>query len=197
VTAVDVTERTAPTAGPTAELVGRRVVLRLVDPSDYPWLRALMGDPAVLVRFRDRGVTVRPEQFVDQLWAGVVAQFVVCRTDGQPLGLVAAFAADHRNRHAHVAVLFDPAATSGAGWRLEAVALFVGYLFDVFGFAKLYGEIVEFNWAAWQSGAGRFFEVEGCLRGHEYHAGRWWDTYVVAVYPEAFAAQRRRLLPTT
>jgi RimJ/RimL family protein N-acetyltransferase len=179
---------------PMPALAGPRTVLRQIEPGDYPFLRSLASLPENLVCWRERGVTRRPEEFVDQLWGGTIAQFVVARkAGGQPIGLVSAFGADMRNRHAHLGVLFDPNAQRGSGWRMESVALFLGYLFDVFEFHKLYAEVLDFNLGRFASGLGRYFTEEGCLVDHEYLYGRRWDLHVLAIHRDQFDRYRPRL----
>jgi len=186
-----------PAAAPDGSLLhGTRTTLRVVDPADYPFLRQLASSDTTLLRWRDRGQTPRPEQFVENLWAGVVAQFVVeRRATGQPLGLVSCYAADARNRIAHLAVLFDPDADTGRRWRIEGVLLFVNYLFEAFDLRKLYAEVPAFNLDEIRSGIGRLFEEEGRLIDHEYLGGRYWDMHLLALHRERFLVQRHRLLP--
>ncbi len=176
-------------------LEGARTRLRVVEPRDYPWLRQLASSGPNLVRWRDRGQTSRPEQFVEHLWQGVIAQFVVeSRRTAEPLGLVSCFGVDQRNRHAHVAVLFDPDAATGRLWRAEAVLLFVHYVFEVFDLRKLYAEVLELNLPQLTSVVGRYATQEGVLVDHEYFAGRYWDVHLLAIHRDAFARASDRVL---
>lgn len=180
---------------PAVPLAGPRTSLRVVEPRDYPWIRDLTSRGTNLVQWRDRGQTTRPEQFVENLWAGVVAQFVVeRRSTGEPLGVVTCFGVDQRNRHAHLAVLFDPDAASGRGWRAEALVLFVNYVFEVFDLRKLYAEVLEFNLPEIASAVGRYVAEEGVLVDHEYLGGRYWDMHLLAIHRDGFLAHRDRLL---
>jgi hypothetical protein len=62
----------------------------------------------------------------------------------------------------------------------------VRHLFRTFPLNKIYMEVPGFNWPQVQSGQGSLFHVEGVLRDHEYYAGRHWDKYVCALYPDDF-----------
>jgi acyl carrier protein/RimJ/RimL family protein N-acetyltransferase len=164
----------------------RRVRLRALAPPDYEWLYALTTRADNLVRWRDRGQTFRIEAWVDRLWAGVAAQFVVESAAGRPLGLVTVFNHDARNRHARLATIFDDR-VSLPGWRLEGVGLLVNYAFEVFDLKKLYAEVVDFNYPAFESGLGRLFVEEGTLVDYEYAHGRFWPVHVLAIDRARFA----------
>lgn len=153
-----------------------------VHPGDTDFLYWLSSQPETCFRWRYRGVPPAYDRFVSDLWARVLVQFVVRRTeDREPVGHVVAYAADSAMRHAYVGAVFVPAQT-GTGLAAQAVGTFVTYLFHTFPLHKLYLEVPGYNWSQLASGAGRLFEVEGVLRGHDYYAGRHWDKRVCAVY---------------
>src|SRR5262249_33546486 len=82
-----------------------------------------------------------------------------------------------------------------SGWILEANALFLSYLFETFGFHKIYFEMIEFNYHKLASGAGTIFHVEGCFADHEHHLGRRWNLYTLAIYREEWSNTLARLAP--
>ena len=139
---------------PAPTLTGRHVRLRAVFPSDYEYLYALANDDELAWRWRYRGASVSPELFQQHLWHNVISQFVVETVESsQRIGHVQAFDASERNGFCHFAVLLDPA-VSRSGWSLEALLLFLDYLFAVWNFRKLYAEVLEFNYEQFASGAG-------------------------------------------
>lgn len=167
-------------------LTGRHVRLRTVFPSDYEYLYALATDEELGWRWRYRGASPSPELFQQQLWNGVLAQFVVEHVETkQRVGFVQAFDASERNGHVHFAVMTDPA-VKRSGWIIESMLLFLDYLFTVWNFRKLYAEVLEFNYEQFASGAGSVFKVEGRFTEHEWHAGRYWDLLILALYREDF-----------
>jgi RimJ/RimL family protein N-acetyltransferase len=176
-------------------LSGRYVALRAVTNADYEWLIRLQTAPENMIRWRYRGTTPSPEMLIQTLWQGVLAQFIVERRDtGAPIGLVVAYNPEFRHGYASLAAIFDPAYEK-AGWTLEATAILVAYLFESFPFRKLYLEVIEFNYERLASGAGSIFHVEGCSRDHEFHFGRYWHQYLLAIYRDEFAALLARLTP--
>ncbi len=65
---------------------------------------------------------------------------------------------------------------------VEGFLLFIQYVFDHFSFRKLYFEVPEFNDALLQGMDGHPLRREGNLVGHQYHAGRFWDMRIWALY---------------
>jgi RimJ/RimL family protein N-acetyltransferase/acyl carrier protein len=165
-------------------LTGRHVRLRPIMPADYEYLYVLTTHEKLGWRWRYRGATPSPELFQQQLWQGVAAQFVIEHVgDQKPIGFVQAFDPSDRNGHCHFAIVLDPA-LERTGWALEALLLFLDYLFTIYNFRKLYAEVPEFNYASFASGNERDFKIEGRLREHDWHAGRYWDLFFLAVYRE-------------
>ena len=163
-------------------LQGREVRLRTILPSDYQFLRELETNSCALVRFRQRGLSLSPESHLQSLWRGVLCQFLVTSVlDGHPLGLVTSYGADFRNGRSYIAVIVRPE-IQNRGPAMEAMRIFIDYLFAVFPLRKLMAEVIEFNWLQFSGGEGRVFATEGILKGHEFHAGRYWDVYLLAVY---------------
>jgi RimJ/RimL family protein N-acetyltransferase/aryl carrier-like protein len=174
----------APVSPLTPVLTSGGFSLTPVQPGDTEFLYWLASLPETCFRWRYRGVPPAYDRFVADLWARVLVQFVVRReADGEPVGHVVAYAADSTMRHAYVGAVFVPA-HNGTGVAAQSVRAFVDYLFHTFPLFKLYLEVPGYNWAQLESGAGRLFEVEGVLRGHDYYAGQYWDKRVCAIYRE-------------
>jgi RimJ/RimL family protein N-acetyltransferase len=176
-------------------LEGRHVRLKPVDAGDYPFLIALQTNPENLIRWRYRGTTPSPEQILQTLWQGVLAQFLIVRADtDKPVGLVVGYNPEFRHGYIYLAMIVTPACERG-GWAFEADALFITYLFETFAFEKIYLEVIEFNYRKLASGAGTLFHVEGCLMNHEYHLGRRWHLYTLAIYRHEWPHILERVAP--
>lgn len=150
----------------------------------------LFTEGDALVRYRLRAHTPSPEEFHRFLWDRVEAQYLVASGD-QVIGLVSAFEADHRNRHAHVAAV-SAAGWVGSGAVAWAMTTFVTGLFRDFDFRKLYAEVLASNLERFWSGTGQRFHLEGRLAGHEYVDGRHEDLLVLAAYAEDWSARDAR-----
>lgn len=182
----DVTQPTPRQMAGDPTLTGRRVALRPIKPSDYEFLYSISTAPENLVRWRYRGATPSSEAFTRSLWQGVLTQFVITRAgEAEPLGLIVAYNADLRNQTVYAAVMLAPSLEK-QGWVLDATALFLVFLFQTWPFRKIYYEMLEFNYARIASGEGRHFCIEGRLREHEFHDGRYWDFFTLAVYREGY-----------
>lgn len=155
-------------------------------PDDLGFLYALAVQPETGFRWRYRGSIPQFERFQAELWNQVLLQFVVRRIDNdQPVGHVVAYGDELSLRHTYVGAVFHPD-SAGKGLAAQAVSLFVRHLFHTFPLHKIYMEIPGINWPQVESGQGRLFRVEGVLRDHDYYAGRYWDKYICALYPDDF-----------
>lgn len=147
----------------------------------------LHTEGGALTRYRLRGTTPSPEQFRRFLWDQVLVQHLVVGGT-EVIGMVTAFEADHRNRHAHVAAIAAPAHRS-TGLVPWALLRFVEELFAAFDLRKIYAEVLEPNLVAFESGLDQRFTVEGRLRAHEYLDGGYVDLLVLATTPSLVAAR--------
>jgi RimJ/RimL family protein N-acetyltransferase len=190
-----VTRVTAPEANDQSDpvrLVGRRVFLRPVLPSDYETILTAELSEDLGPRWRHGGNTPGMEAFVRSLWTGVLAQFLVCsRRTGQALGLVSLYNANLQNGYAYFAMAKFQRRTPGR-LQLEGAALFLDYVFDAWPLRKVYGEVLGFNFDQFASEAGKLFVEEGRLTDHAYFGGRYWDQHVLALYRETWKERGAR-----
>jgi hypothetical protein len=177
----------------TPPLRARHVFLKPIAPSDYPFLQMLetAGDPAP--RWRHRGGTPSPDQWAQGLWAGVLVQFLVVGVESStPIGRVVIYRPNFQDRHAYFAALrFQPRQRSPL--MILGISLFLRYVFSYWDFEKLYMEVPEYSLPQFASGLGRFFEIEGRLRGHLQAGDRSWDQLIVALHRDAAALHGARL----
>lgn len=174
-----------------------RVRLRAIAPRDYPFLYHLATAEEVAYRWRYRGATPSPEEFQQQLWRNVLAQFVVEGVGPQggwrPIGHVAAFDPSHRDRWVHLAGIAS-ADVLGTGLLAEAACVLVDYLFTHWAFEKIYLSIVEYNLPQFASGMGRGMRQEGRLRRHCFYDGRFWDMVLCSIFREDWTGNWRTTL---
>jgi RimJ/RimL family protein N-acetyltransferase/acyl carrier protein len=171
-------------------LTGSLVVLRPPQPAHYAQLYDIATANEIAWRWRYSGAIPTYDEFLRTFSAGVLTQLVVCRRreQQQASGVVAAYNANLLNRTAYLAATVAPnLVTTGAG--VEAVVLFLRYLFRTWDFEKVYMEVPEYNLAQFSSGLNRDFVPEGQLRRHLYHDGRRWDQFIFAIYRSTFLAR--------
>lgn len=181
--------------GPRAVILdGEFSRLRPLAQNDYGYLYDLSLSAENNARWRYRGATPSPERFVSDLWSGVLAQFLVETPEPRKrAGLLAAYNADLANGTVYLGVLIDNAHHRKV-WPLEAVMLFVDYLFQNWTFRKVYAETTEFSAAHFSSGAKTLFEEEGRFREHQYFQGRYWDYIFYSLTRQRWEEQGRKLL---
>lgn len=164
-------------------LQGRHIYLRPVMPSDYGLLQAMETVGPHASRWRFRGETPSPERWVQTLWAGVWAQYlVVRRADDEPIGFVYGYRASQLDRHCHFAALSF--ATSTGPLMTLGVAFFLNHLFTAGAFRVAYAEVPEYNLKQFASAIDRYCRIEGQLRDYVFWNGRHWDMYTLAFRPD-------------
>ncbi len=151
----------APREWTPVPLATDHVTLRPVVSEDYShlYLAEIMW---LGPRWRHRGFTEAPEDFVRRLWAGVAAQFLVVRNrDHEKLGLVSVTNLDMQSGHAELVVgRFSPTLSRDF---LDGVRLFISHVFDVWPLHKLYLHVAEYNLSQLSSTIGSLFQIEGRL----------------------------------
>ena len=178
-------------------LVGRRVRLRPILQRDYEMLLQIELSEQLGPYWRLRGRTRAPDSYSQNLWGGVLAQFIVIRRDTeQALGMVTVYNADVMDGHASFsAAKFLRADRSTL--ILQGSILMLDYSFAYFPLRKIYLEVNEYNLSQFSSGVGRILKPEGVLRAHSFAAGRYWDKHIFAIYRDDWsqrAPEFRRLV---
>lgn len=149
------------------------------------------------------GVVPPPDMFQQNLWKGVLTQFVVVeRRTSSPIGVVVAYNPELHHGFAYIGADFAPTVES-TGLGIEAVDIFIEYVFATYNLRKLYLEVPEYNLPSMAHLAGGLFKEEGVLREHTFYQGRYWDRHLLALYRDEFVSLprthlgRRRRQPTS
>ena len=171
-------------------LVGRRARLRIIRPNDYPFLYELALDPVAGFRWRYRSSHPGFEEFCQTFRQGVLLNFLIESPERQrQLGYIACYRHDFRNRHAYLAVLGHES-VQGQSVMMEAVQLFVDYVFACYDFRKIYVECPGFTLDSIRSCLDHVFVEEGHFHAHERYLGEWWDLHVLSTDVEAWRSWR-------
>jgi hypothetical protein len=167
-------------------LDGPHVRLRVIEPSDYPWIRrAEMGSP-LSFRWRLAGQHVQPEHYAADFWRDVLAGFVFEHRSQAGRGIVLAHGYDPRYRFCHVSIAhLEPSghAIPDAQCVVEAFKMLVDYAFQGWDLRKIYLECADFNVHQFESFLDRC-DLEGRLIDHLFLGGRWWDLRTYAIWKE-------------
>ena len=175
-----------------ALLEGRWVKLTPVGSKDLGFLYKLATDPATGFRWRLRGAVPPPETFEKVVWQSVLTQFIiVSKARNEPIGNVVGYNANPNAGHVAVGIVATPEVV-GKGFVLEAFYLFLTHLFAVYSFRKVYLELPSYNLPQFASAEGVLLEREGMLKENDYYGGKYWDSYIFAIWRarwEEFTAQ--------
>src|SRR5262249_17319959 len=117
-----------------------RFTLIPVTSESTPFLYGLATMPEVGYRWRFRGAFPNVEAFQANLWKGVLTQFVAVHTPSrEPAGHLVAYNADLGRGYAYIGAAFTPEYLR-TGLPVDAVDLFVRYIFQIWSVRKLYME---------------------------------------------------------
>ncbi len=162
-------------------LIGRFVYLRPVTPEDYSFLRMMELTEALGVRWRFRGATPSPDQWVRDTSSMLVHFLVVRSRDHKPIGVTMVYNYNLRDQFAYLAAAsFDPSGRSPL--LLAGTALLIDYTFKCWPLRKLYMELPEYNLKQFQGATRSLLTEEGRLREHIYYSERFWDVLIFALY---------------
>jgi len=153
-------------------------------PPFYDQLYSLVVSDPVAFRWRFQGIVPTFESFRESLESGVFSQFVVAPRESKDvaIGYVFAYNASLSDGHAYMAALVDR--KQGAGL-VEAVLLFLRYLFVGWPFRKIYMESIEFNIRQYASAVNRgLMREERRFPEHRFYDGKYWDESTFAIYRE-------------
>ncbi len=174
-----------------APRTGRWVSLVPIGPQYMEFLYQLATNEENGFRWLLAGTVPPAEVFQQNLWKGVLAQFVVVvRSSSAPIGIVVAYNAELNHRFAYLGADFAPN-VQGIGIAIEAAELFVDYIFATYNLRKLYLEVPEYNLGSMAYGVGGILKEEGVLRGHTYFRGQYWDRHLLALYRDEFLSSHR------
>lgn len=168
---------------------GKYVRLKPLDTRDYDLVYEWAA--AGVIPWQWQGRAVGPEGFHHTIWSGTLVHFLIVTSEGRPIGLASAYSANFHHQHCYVQLGFVPDVRRSA-WPLEAAVLFIDFLFQKYTFRKVYGEATDSTFAAFRSGIGTSFEVEGSFRNHVYVDGRFQDLHVLSLDREAWMQRRGR-----
>jgi RimJ/RimL family protein N-acetyltransferase len=159
-------------------------------PADHPFLYDLAMSEENLVLWRYRGSVPPPEQFVAQLYADVLVQFLVRLESGEPVGMVVAYAPNLQSRHVHLGAVMSRQA-QGRMIGAMAMEIFIQYLFDVWDFHGIFAEVPEFTQNAMMKRHAERnpylpFEETGRRPKFYYFRGQYWDDCLTYLSREAW-----------
>ena len=171
------------------------VMLRPVRASDQEFVQIEETTGELAARWRFRGATPGPQEWMERTFAGVLAQYLVfVRAANAPVGLVTAYEAHFEHGTAKVAAARFGADAQRSPAMVPAVALLIRHVLTSWNLRKLYMDVPEYNLPQFDSLIGPYFGEEGRLVDHLFYGGAYWDHVILALYRDAWPEIERRIL---
>lgn len=165
---------------------GRRVRLEPLRPRHIDSIHTLACSSA----WPFAGANLPMEQFVPYMSTAWARPFVALRTDtGHFIGVIIGAEEDLRNQTIAVAVALKPEVW-GAVWPIEAVILYLRYLFEGCNFRKVYLDMTESAHDRWGGRIDRWASVEARSGEHARNGDRFEDVLRFAMYREQWDSSR-------
>lgn len=129
-------------------------------------------------------------QIDEALSSGVLSQsLLVSSRTGGLLGLAQILVPNFRHGTAQFTGLIR-SQFQGKVWPIDGFVQFLHNTFVNHPIRKIYAELPASNVSRFGRGLARFFEVEGTLKGHEWHRGEFRDVTFFGLERDAFYANR-------
>jgi RimJ/RimL family protein N-acetyltransferase len=153
-------------------------------------------DTRSLLLWLNRRDLVTFDEFVSQtewrLKHATLVQLIIHESGTEtPVGTIFAYDASIGDGYAFGTIYIDePYRRKRYG--LQALCLFIDYLFTYFPLRKLYSDVYAYNIHSLSVMRAAGVVQEGCFREHRYHAGRYEDLYRFSLYARDWPAIRAR-----
>lgn len=166
-------------------LIGDRVRLRAVQPSDYPLLAQWLNDSRVMLYWGRPGNTVSVAEVArleeTEAARGNSRKYVIEVDGDRAIGQIDYYDLDWRVRSAWVSILIGDEEYWSGGYGTDAMRTLLRYLFDQLALHRVTLTVHESNARAQRSYEKNGFVREGVMRDWAYFDGHWENGVVMAV----------------
>jgi len=177
-----------PFAIPT--LTGKQVTLRPITRDDYKHIFKWQTDTRQLhLWWADRDILPFEEFVTDlerRLRRFIHTIFIIeSINDKKPAGMVYSYNTSMLDRYTYLCVYLSPEYIRKS-MGPEAGKLFANYLFQYYGFRKIYAEIISYNQGSLRLARWNGFVQEGCLKDYRWFGNCYWDLHILAISADKF-----------
>jgi RimJ/RimL family protein N-acetyltransferase len=171
-------------------LIGKRVDLRAIEPSDFELLWRWLNDPNVMQWWGRPGNTVslpqvqREEQ--EKLLRPDGQKFIIATKDGVSIGQIDYYELDWQQRSAWTSIMIGESDYWSGGYGSDAMRTLLHYLFDELALHRISLTVHESNVRARRSYEKNGFVSEGVLREWQFFDGRWVNGIMMSVLDHEF-----------
>jgi RimJ/RimL family protein N-acetyltransferase len=174
-------------------LKGKRVTLRRPCEDDFQARLRLGTDAEIFRMYGGNLIDLRPmteaaakrwvQRLLDQDYAWIIEA-------GSLIGEIRLDRVDLRDRRASLAIGIEDASQLGKGLGSEAIALALGYAFNVLGLHRVSVRVVNYNLRAIRAYQKCGFVIEGREREAALVDGAWHDDVMMAILDREYLAMR-------
>jgi RimJ/RimL family protein N-acetyltransferase len=173
-------------------LVGSRVRLRALEPSDYAQLAEWLNDTDVMLYWGKPGNTVGAAEVAEQeqknAARGNSRKYIIETHEGVAIGQIDYYDLDWQTRSAWTSIMIGNPDYWGGGYGTDAMRSLLSYLFDQLGLHRVALTTHASNERARKSYHKSGFVEEGVLRDWAFFNGGWHDGVLMSILAEDFAA---------
>ena len=175
-------------------LIGKKVYLRSLERADAPIFVQWMNDPEIQ-RFtlRARPINLQDEEeYIERVRTSPndVVLLILARESDSPVGVVALHDIDWRSRHASFGLTIGEPSQWGKGYGSEATQLMVQHAFATLNLNRVWLIVLDYNQRGLRCYEKAGFKKEGLLKQEYYRDGKYWDSWLMAVLREEWAASK-------
>lgn len=162
---------------------GRWCQARPLDGADLPAVHRLLSTDELSSKLRFRGQTPPLQEFAENAWNDVLTQWVILDRRHRLVGLCAVTGPDFVDGVAWMSVGRDMTRADVAVSLavVEGSCAVLDHAFRHWPLRRLYMEVPESSLRKFQSGADRFFEVEGVLKDRKFVDGAYEDIHILTM----------------
>lgn len=177
-------------------LIGSKVYLRPLEREDAPLFVPWANDSAVTRTLEAlyHPINLQIEvDFIDRMYKSehnVVLGIAVRGTDAL-IGVTGLHQIDYKNRRTVFGIFIGEKNEWGKGYGTEATALITGYAFETLNLHRVSLRVYEDNERGIRAYEKVGFKKEGVLRQDIYREGRYWDTFMMGILHEEWAARKQ------
>jgi len=172
---------------------GGRVTLRPLTDADRPRLERWAADPEIRKTFSSQLLGYLLDHLPEVPADPSRRDLVVCREDGEGIGLVCLFNIAPSIGQAESAKLLGEPDARGKGYAHEAAALLLAYAFDALELRRVYLRTAGFNLHNIKLNEKIGYKFEGILRESEVFGDRRVDVVLMSMLAREFASVYRLL----
>ena len=181
-----------------SRVYGQRLMLREFRQEDISGMRSWATDNDTCAYLGGAYTAPQTWEKTEQTLSGYLngdaggANFAIAdRESGRYLGQCSLFMIDTVARHAEMAIVLAPD-SRGKGYAGEAIALLLEYAFDTMNLNRVHLRVYADNARAIACYERLGFSLEGTLRQHGYHAGRYVDVLCMGILRGEWTAAHPR-----